>query len=299
MIVQRVSPLSSGSDFVSAVVMVMAGLGTPWVSAVCKVSSSIDQKLFVGGLGFAGLSFGYLREHVNRESPLRPLLRRLSVKMQREWPPQTNDGVTPRCGVVDGNSDQFGSSYAAGILSERIALLSSRLIAKVPFERKKLWKHDDLFLKLQSIGKLSKWKLIHLGRGYFHVLLHLKPGFDIGGVMSDDSKRVRVGVQWRESSIHSSCLDFRAAVEAAGLLTIDLHGAFFTEGSWDPWVKHAFRGWSEDMLGDIHDKINFGSGKTSFGRILLYGGGFEEIGGRRLEFLLMRLYFLQKLCLDD
>ncbi|KAF3455104.1 hypothetical protein FNV43_RR05552 [Rhamnella rubrinervis] len=51
---------------------------------------------------------------------------------------------------------------------ERISLCQFSLIARVVLTKgDKSWKHDELYLKLQSIWKLEKWKLISLGRGYF------------------------------------------------------------------------------------------------------------------------------------
>ncbi|KAF3455115.1 hypothetical protein FNV43_RR05563 [Rhamnella rubrinervis] len=150
------------------------------------------------------ISASYLQNMSMRKPLLRPLLQQLSVKMQGEWRPQTNGGAQPPFAMVRGNAIT-GSSYAAAVLSgnsvhapvildnqnvpirkgnfisvrvndiaykECIALCHFSLITKVHSRGEKLWKHDDLFLKLQSIWKLSKWKLIHLGRGYFHVLLH-------------------------------------------------------------------------------------------------------------------------------
>ncbi|KAF3445855.1 hypothetical protein FNV43_RR11032 [Rhamnella rubrinervis] len=79
---------------------------------------------------------------------------------------------------------------------ERINLCQFSLIARVVLSKgEKPWKYDDLYLKLQNFWKLDKWKLISLGRMYFHVLLHskedrkkvwsqgslnLKPGHSVG-----------------------------------------------------------------------------------------------------------------------
>ncbi|KAF3455337.1 hypothetical protein FNV43_RR05785 [Rhamnella rubrinervis] len=141
-------------------------------------------------------------EHVNEKAPAAPSLAAVVSENARGMSaPQTNGGAPPSfAAVVRGNDSTTGSSYAASVLSGNSVpapvILDNQNVpirkAKVHSRGEKPWKHDDLFLKLQSIWKLSKWKLIHLGRGYFHVLLHseedrkkvwsqgtlnLKPGF--------------------------------------------------------------------------------------------------------------------------
>ncbi|KAF3449842.1 hypothetical protein FNV43_RR05921 [Rhamnella rubrinervis] len=54
---------------------------------------------------------------------------------------------------------------------ERISLCQFSLIARVVLTKgDKSWKHDELYLKLQSIWKLEKWKLISLVRDIFKLL---------------------------------------------------------------------------------------------------------------------------------
>ncbi|KAF3441132.1 hypothetical protein FNV43_RR15043 [Rhamnella rubrinervis] len=95
--------------------------------------------------------------------------------------------------------------------------------------------------------------------------------------------------------IHSSCTDFQAAVEAAGLLPIDTHGAFFTWGrrgtrsqvplrsssaaaeSFKAWQCEACSsGLEQDIFCDIHEKITLAQEKLLSVQNIIGTEGFTE-----------------------
>ncbi|KAF3445749.1 hypothetical protein FNV43_RR10926 [Rhamnella rubrinervis] len=112
-------------------VMVMAGLGTPGYPAVCKVSSSIDPKLFVRRGVLRTSRYRLPTEHVNEKAPAAPSLAAVVSENARGMSaPQTNDGIGVPLRIAEatlnGNFGYFARILVdvdlAGFIPEKLLL---------------------------------------------------------------------------------------------------------------------------------------------------------------------------------
>ncbi|KAF3455816.1 hypothetical protein FNV43_RR00458 [Rhamnella rubrinervis] len=203
----------------------------------------------------------YLR-NTPTKGPCGPL--RSVAKMQEEW--------------ASNKPAWFGNEHNRSSYRSYFKCFSN---SKSSLRGEKLWKHDDLFLKLQSIWKLSKWKLIHLGRGYFHVLLHseedrkkvwsqgtlnLKPGF----VRLRAWEKILIRYKNLPMLVLDTCIEVRLEYENcrtfAPLAKIDIHGSVSDDSKRVPpmpslecilpkTLRNGCSGYAFD-LGDTFDDLN-------------------------------------------